>query len=141
VTFHSHSPAMNDDFPALASRNVREALSRSHLGGGVPRQQIVDLALFVTADDCGERVGQLPAPRSRHRHLPSRGCGGVAGYAEFLEAQADPNHEAHAEMMEWHGGRFDREDLGIGRILDSFEQLARKWAPKPRKQKVIRRPL
>ncbi|WP_342352573.1 IS1096 element passenger TnpR family protein [Cereibacter azotoformans] len=58
------------------------------------------------------------------------------GYAEFLEAQADPNHEAHAEMMDLHGGTFDPDDAGIDRILDNFERLAKKWAPK-----VTSRPL
>ncbi|MGP3699877.1 plasmid pRiA4b ORF-3 family protein [Rhodobacter sp. NSM] len=72
---------------------------------------------------------------------PPEDVGGVPGYAEFLEARADPNHEAHAEMIDLHGGNFDPHDAGIDRILCSFERLAKKWAPKPRKPKTTSRPL
>ena len=41
------------------------------------------------------------------RRCPPEDCGGVPGYADFLEAIADPSHEAHAEMLEWCGGAFD----------------------------------
>ena len=33
-------------------------MSRSHLDGVIPRHQIGDLALFVTANDCFERAGK-----------------------------------------------------------------------------------
>ena len=59
--------------------------------------------------------------------------GGFRAYVDFLEAIADPAHEAHAEMLEWYGCDFDVEDAGIDRILDTFEHLAKKWAPRPRK--------
>ena len=62
--------------------------------------------------------------------------GGFPGYADFLDAMADPKHEEHDRMVEWHGGKFDPEEAEIGRILDSFERLAKKWAPKPRKPKA-----
>ena len=67
---------------------------------------------------------------------PPEDVGGSTGYADFLEAVADPDHEAHADMMRWQGGKFDPEDAGIDRILESFERLAKKWAPKPRKPKT-----
>ena len=34
------------------------------------------------------------------------------------------------------GGQFDPDEAGIGRILDKFERLAKKRAPKPRKPKA-----
>jgi hypothetical protein len=58
------------------------------------------------------------------------------GYADFLEAMADPNHEEHEQMLEWHGGKFDPDEADIGRILDNFERLAKKWATKPRKPRA-----
>ena len=64
---------------------------------------------------------------------PPEDIGGVPGYADFLDAIADPAHEAHAEMLEWYGCHFDVEDAAIDRILDKFEHLAKKWAPRPRK--------
>lgn len=38
---------------------------------------------------------------------PPEDVGGEPGYAEFLQAMADPNHPEHEAMMEWHGGIFD----------------------------------
>lgn len=38
---------------------------------------------------------------------PPEDVGGVSGYVEFLEAIRDPNHEEHADMLEWCGGAFD----------------------------------
>jgi len=55
--------------------------------------------------------------------------GGFRAYVDFLEAIADPAHEAHAEMLEWYGSDFDVEDAGIDHIFDKFEYLSKKWAP------------
>ncbi len=67
---------------------------------------------------------------------PPEDVGGFPGYADFVEAMADPTHEAHAEMVEWHGPDFDAGDAGIDHILDRFERLAKKWSPRPRKPKA-----
>ena len=37
------------------------------------------------------------------RACPPEDVGGVWGYAEYLEAMGDPNHERHQEFMEWRG--------------------------------------
>jgi hypothetical protein len=66
---------------------------------------------------------------------PPEDVGGFPGYADFLEAMADPDHEAHADMIEWHGPSFDPNDAGIDRILIRFERLAHKWAPRKRNTK------
>lgn len=42
------------------------------------------------------------------RACPPEDIGGIWGYAEYLEALADPKHERHAEFMEW-SGKFDPE--------------------------------
>ena len=42
-------------------------------------------------------------PTRAHRMM----WGGGSGYAEFLEAMADPNHSEHKSMMEWYGHDFD----------------------------------
>ena len=72
---------------------------------------------------------------------PPEDVGGAPGYADFLEAMADPEHEEHDRMLEWYGGKFDPDEAEIGRILDNFERLAKKWAPKPRKPKAAPRSL
>lgn len=43
------------------------------------------------------------------RACPPEDCGGVPGYALFVEAIADPRHEEHEAMLEWIGGQFDPE--------------------------------
>jgi hypothetical protein len=61
--------------------------------------------------------GHLPAePGVRYprcvegeRACPPEDVGGVWGYAEFLEAIADPKHDQHDELREWVGGRFNPE--------------------------------
>ena len=64
---------------------------------------------------------------------PPEDVGGFPGYADFLEAMADPKHEEHDRILEWYGEKFDPDEAEIGRFLDNFERLAKKWAPKPRK--------
>jgi len=43
------------------------------------------------------------------RACPPEDVGGVWGYADFVEAIADPEHERHGELMEWIGREFDPE--------------------------------
>jgi hypothetical protein len=43
------------------------------------------------------------------RACPPEDCGGVWGYAEFVEAIRNPEHEQHEELLEWAGGTFDPE--------------------------------
>jgi|SRR5580704_3023197 hypothetical protein len=38
---------------------------------------------------------------------PPEDCGGCPGYADFVEAVADPNHEDHERCLRWVGGSFD----------------------------------
>jgi hypothetical protein len=43
------------------------------------------------------------------RNCPPEDVGGTPGYAEFLDAFADPEHERHSEFLTWVGGAFDPE--------------------------------
>lgn len=40
---------------------------------------------------------------------PPEDCGGIGGYARFLEAIRDPEHPEHEELLRWIGGSFDPE--------------------------------
>jgi hypothetical protein len=61
--------------------------------------------------------GRPPAERGKTYPLclegagacPPEDVGGTSGYADFLEALADPAHEEHETMLEWVGGKFDPE--------------------------------
>ncbi len=43
------------------------------------------------------------------RACPPEDCGGVWGYANLLEALADPSHDDHEDSLEWLGEEFDPE--------------------------------
>ena len=47
------------------------------------------------------------------RACPPEDVGGVWGYAEFLDAMANPMHERHEEFQEWFEGKFDPEDFSV----------------------------
>jgi hypothetical protein len=57
----------------------------------------------------GEPGQKYPRCVDGRRTCPPEDVGGVWGYAEFLEAVQNPDHEEHEEMLEWVGGKFDPE--------------------------------
>ncbi|MEW4568360.1 plasmid pRiA4b ORF-3 family protein [Tautonia sp. JC769] len=59
------------------------------------------------------------------RACPPEDCGGVWGYADFLDAIADPGHEMHEEMREWVGGEFDPEAFDIEAVNEELQQTFR----------------
>ena len=50
------------------------------------------------------------------RACPPEDVGGIWGYGDFLEAISDPNHESHAELVEWVGGEFDPEKFSVDKV-------------------------
>jgi hypothetical protein len=103
------------------------------------RYTLTDLAptakkRFIYEDDFGDSwehevvVEKVLPPDAGFKHpvclaganacLPED-CGGSNGYADLLEALADPKHEQHEEIKEWVGGgwdasRFSLEDANTG---------------------------
>jgi len=47
---------------------------------------------------------------------PPEDCGGPHGYADLLEALADPEHEDHDEVTEWMGGAFDPYEFDLADV-------------------------
>lgn len=56
---------------------------------------------------------------------PPEDCGGVHGYAEFLSAIADPDHEEHEQLLAWAGGEFDPEMFDPASV--TFDDPRRRW--------------
>lgn len=56
------------------------------------------------------------------RACPPEDCGGPWGYAELLEALADPGHERHEELSEWLGRDHDPEALDIDEVNAAFRR-------------------
>jgi Plasmid pRiA4b ORF-3-like protein len=90
-----------------------------------------------------ERVG-LALPGELYPRLldatgarPPEDIGGPWGYAEFLEAIADPAHERHAEFKEWHDLDFDPNVVNVIAIQRRLTDLARRWSrSKPKQRKI-----
>ncbi|MBO0858669.1 MAG: plasmid pRiA4b ORF-3 family protein [Chloracidobacterium sp.] len=60
------------------------------------------------------------------RACPPEDCGGVRGYANFLEVIVDENHPEHEDLVVWAGGRFDPERFdfaGVNWILRKFAEI------------------
>lgn len=63
---------------------------------------------------------------------PPEDCGGVHGYAEFLQIIADPDHKDHESTLRWVGGSFDPAAFDPAAV--TFDN------PKERWKKAFRRP-
>jgi hypothetical protein len=50
---------------------------------------------------------KLPVCLAGANACPPEDVGGPPGYADFLQAIADPSHEEHDDLLEWCGGAFD----------------------------------
>lgn len=59
---------------------------------------------------------------------PPEDIGGPPGYAEFLEAIADPDHERHDEITEYYDAGFDPNAIDLAIIDAEITALARRWS-------------
>jgi hypothetical protein len=57
------------------------------------------------------------------RACPPEDVGGTWGYAEFLEAMADPEHEEHDSYLEWVGDEFDPETFDIEQVNELLKEI------------------
>ncbi|NCJ05296.1 plasmid pRiA4b ORF-3 family protein [Synechococcales cyanobacterium C] len=57
------------------------------------------------------------------RACPPEDCGGVWGYAEFLEAIQDPENPEHSSMLEWIGGSFDPEEFSLEEANQQLKRI------------------
>lgn len=55
---------------------------------------------------------------------PPEDCGGSWGYAHYLEAIADPNHEDHGDMIAWRGPGFDPAAIDEAAIRKELTKFA-----------------
>jgi hypothetical protein len=54
-----------------------------------------------------------------------RDCGGVHGYAEFLQIISDRHHPEHRSMLEWAGGAYDPDAFDPKAVV--FENPRKRW--------------
>jgi len=67
---------------------------------------------------------------------PPEDIGGPWGYAEFLEAITDPEHERHAELTEWIAEDFDPNEVPAKWLADEVADLAKSWSRPPRAKRA-----
>ena len=65
---------------------------------------------------------KYPVCLEGNRNCPPEDCGGVWGYADFLEKIQNPNHPEHKEMLEWVGGSFDPEAFDVAKVNRSLRR-------------------
>ena len=61
------------------------------------------------------------------RACPPEDCGGVWGYADFLEAIRNKTYDQHKDMLEWIGGRFDPETFDAKRATKEMKKGLPDW--------------
>lgn len=54
---------------------------------------------------------------------PPEDVGGISGYAEFLEALADPAHEEHEEYLAWVGYKFDASAFNVAATNAALQRV------------------
>jgi hypothetical protein len=57
------------------------------------------------------------------RACPPEDCGGIWGYAGFLEAIRDPKHPEHEDMLEWVGGEYDPDVFDLDEVNRELQRL------------------
>jgi hypothetical protein len=57
------------------------------------------------------------------RSCPPEDCGGPWGYADFLEALADPKHKQHTELVEWVGEDFNPAAFDLAGVNAKLKKL------------------
>lgn len=73
-----------------------------------------------------EKGQRYPVCVEGERNCPPEDVGGVWGYAEFLEAIADPKHEQHDDFVEW-AGDFDPEEFDAGKATKAMRRGLPDW--------------
>ncbi len=73
----------------------------------------------------GEEGAKYPRCIAGNRSGPPEDSGGPSGYADFLDAWCDPDHEEHKAMRRWAGRRFDPETCNLDDINQAIAKALR----------------
>lgn len=63
---------------------------------------------------------------------PPEDCGGPWGYANYIAAIADPDHEQHEDMIEWGGRDFDPSTVNEAAIRKELTKYINRRRRKPK---------
>jgi hypothetical protein len=71
---------------------------------------------------------QYPCCITGERRCPPEDVGGSAGFEDYLNALADPQHEEHENWLRWRGPF----DPGAFSLIDINRQLQKRFQPRPK---------
>ena len=60
------------------------------------------------------------------RRAPPEDVGGLPGLEDVLNAMSKPRHVQHRKVVDWDGGRFEPNDIGVDTITERIAKLARR---------------
>ena len=97
--------------------------------GGVKRRRRGDFGddweHVVAHEGMRSAVSGMKYPRCLAGACPPEDCGGVSGYAGFLQAISDRRHPEHRAMLEWVCRPFDPNDFAPSQV--SFDDPRKRW--------------
>lgn len=73
-----------------------------------------------------EKGQRYPVCVEGERACPPEDVGGIWGYCDYLKALADPDHERHAEMLQWRGP-FDAEEFDAAKRTKAMRRGLPNW--------------
>ncbi|WP_226363174.1 plasmid pRiA4b ORF-3 family protein [Pseudonocardia sp. ICBG1142] len=80
--------------------------------------------LIVTALTTADPGVRYPRCIDGHGACPPEDVGGTPGYAEFLDALADPDHPEHTDRIAWWGSdQYDPHHVDLPAINEALKQL------------------
>jgi len=82
------------------------------------------LAIEVVAD--ADPAVKYPRFVDGARRGPPEDVGGFPGYEVFLDAIADKRHPEHKNLLKWHGGPYDPDDIGLFDLRLRLGQIAKR---------------
>lgn len=97
--------AKNVKLGTLIDRGVRELTYTYDMGDNWEHRVTVEAVRPGDADT------KYPRFIDGARRCPPEDVGGTPGYDNFLDAMADPNHQEHADVLEWYGGLYDPANI------------------------------
>ncbi len=120
------SPELNDDIDELDEQKtklhtvVKEAKDkfRYEYDFGDSWEHVLEVEKVLPA----EPGVHYPRCLTGKRACPPEDCGGIWGYADFVEAIQNPEHPEHEELLEWVGGAFDPEAFNLDEVNDLLKQ-------------------
>lgn len=114
--------------------NMEDA-TEATLGGMIKKEKQKFIYQYDFGDDWRhdvviEKIIQTQEPQpypicvKGSRACPPEDVGGPWGYAEYLEALSDPNHDQHEEFLAWRG-EFDPEAFDVGAVVRELRDTFR----------------